>query len=62
MISTAGGRGLRSAPLEACRFPKEKPSLGLTDDFNPVDVHDAWLRERVRRNILETTDWGILLG
>jgi hypothetical protein len=44
------------------RFPPDTPAILLTDDFNPMDVHDAWLRERVRRNILETTDWGILLG
>jgi hypothetical protein len=47
------------APYE---FPAKTPSMLLTDDFNPMDVHDAWLRERVRRNILETTNWGILLG
>jgi spermidine synthase len=44
------------------RFPEGTRSMLLTDDFNPMDVHDAWLRERVRRGILETTDWGILLS
>jgi hypothetical protein len=44
------------------QFPKGTRSMLLTDDFNPMDVHDAWLRERVRREILETTDWSILLS
>jgi hypothetical protein len=33
----------------------------LTDDFNPIDVRDLWLKEKVRRTILETTDPDILL-
>jgi spermidine synthase len=34
----------------------------LSDDFNPIDVHDAWLREQVRRQILDSTRWELLLG
>ena len=34
----------------------------LTDDYNPIDFYDLWLKEKVRRTILETTDWDILLG
>lgn len=48
--------------LTPYRFPEGTRSVLLTDDFNPIDVHDAWLREGVRREILETTDWGILLS
>ncbi len=33
----------------------------LTDDHNPIDVADNWLKERVRGEILRATDWDILL-
>ena len=34
----------------------------LTDDYNPIDFYDAWLRESVRREILQSTDWEMLIG
>lgn len=34
----------------------------LTDDYNPVDFYDLPLKEKVRRTILDSTDWDILLG
>jgi spermidine synthase len=37
-------------------------AIVLTDDFNPIDLRDLALKERVRRRILETTHWDILLG
>jgi spermidine synthase len=43
-------------------FPAETPALLLSDDFNPLDVRDAWLRERVRSAILQSTDWRLLGG
>ena len=42
-------------------FPEDAPAIVLTDDYNPVDFHDAWLREYVRREILRTTDWEMLM-
>ncbi len=42
------------------RFPAGTPALVLTDDFNPLDVGDLWLKERIRRGILESTDWDVL--
>jgi len=44
------------------RFPEGTPALVLSDDFNPIDVYDASLRERVRRSILATTNWALLGG
>jgi spermidine synthase len=41
--------------------PDRPDALLLTDDFNPIDVRDIWLKERVRRTILETTPADILL-
>lgn len=43
-------------------FPAGTPAMLLTDDYNPIDFYDLWLKEKVRRTILETTDWDILLG
>ena len=42
-------------------FPATAPAMILTDDFNPIDVRDIWLKERVRRDILSGTDWEVLL-
>jgi spermidine synthase len=62
MTASVVAKGVGSVLIAPYEFPAKTPSMLLTDDFNPMDVHDAWLRERVRRNILETTNWGILLG
>lgn len=43
------------------RFPEGTPAIILSDDYNPVDFYDAWLRERVRRNLLEITDWDVMI-
>ena len=43
------------------QFPEGTPAIMLTDNYNPIDFHDAWLRETVRRRIIESTDWDMLL-
>ena len=43
-------------------FPAGTPAIVLTDDYNPIDFYDGWLRETVRRIILKTTDWDILIS
>ncbi|HEY5720186.1 MAG TPA: fused MFS/spermidine synthase, partial [Gammaproteobacteria bacterium] len=43
-------------------FPADTRAIVLSDDYNPIDVFDAPLRERVRRSILATTDWALLGG
>mgnify|MGYP000064615548 CR=1 FL=1 len=43
-------------------FPAGTPAIVLTDDYNPVDFFDGWLREMVRKSILESTDWDILIS
>lgn len=43
-------------------FPPDTPAIILTDDYNPIDFYDEWLRESVRKNILESTDWDILIS
>ena len=44
------------------KFPSGTPAIILTDDFTPIDFYDGWLRERVRKNILDSTDWDILIS
>ncbi|MBT8438726.1 MAG: fused MFS/spermidine synthase [Gammaproteobacteria bacterium] len=43
-------------------FPQDTQAIVLTDDYNPIDFYDAWLRESVRREILQSTDWEMLIG
>jgi spermidine synthase len=42
--------------------PAAGDGIVLTDDFNPIDVDDLTVKEHVRQQILESTDWDILLG
>jgi len=42
-------------------FAPNTPAMVLTDDFNPVDHHDVWLKEQVRKAIIQETDPDILL-
>jgi len=44
------------------QFPSGTPAIVLTDDYNPIDFFDSWLREKVRKSILESTDWDILIS
>lgn len=44
------------------QFPEGTPAMVLTDSYNPVDFFDGWLREMVRQQILESTDWDILIS
>ena len=34
----------------------------LSDNYNPVDFYDLWLKELLRKIILDTTDFDILLS
>jgi spermidine synthase len=53
--------GVRHGLAGAVAVPDHADAIVLTDDFNPIDVRDIWLKERVRRTILETTPADILL-
>lgn len=52
----------RHAIAHPFRFGMETPAVILTDDYNPIDVYDLWLKERVRKHILDSTHHRILLG
>lgn len=43
-------------------FPENTPTILLTDDYNPMDFYDLWLKEDVRKGIVDSTDFDILLG
>lgn len=43
-------------------FPEGTPAIVLTDNYNPIDFYDFWLREFIRQSILETIDWDLLAG
>lgn len=45
-------------PVPFERAPDTRP---LTDDFNPLDIYEAEIRETVRREILADADWAPLL-
>jgi len=42
-------------------FGANTPAIILTDNYNPIDFYDTRLREKVRRGILQNTDWDILI-
>jgi spermidine synthase len=58
MAQTAVRPALRS-PLT---IPPALPGAILTDNFNPIDVRDLWLKEWLRENILASTHIEILLN
>jgi len=41
-------------------FPADSASIILTDNYNPVDFYDTWLKEELRRSILASQDADIL--
>ncbi|MCI0508006.1 MAG: fused MFS/spermidine synthase [Gammaproteobacteria bacterium] len=43
-------------------FPAGTHAITLTDNYNPIDFYDFWLRELVRKMILDTIDWDLLAG
>ena len=45
----------------AYALPPGTPALLLTDDYNPFDVRDLWLKEQARLEVLRTTEPEFLL-
>ena len=43
-------------------FVKNESAMTLSDDFNPMDCYDLELKESVRNDIINGTDWDILLN
>jgi spermidine synthase len=53
--------GVRHGLAGPVAVPDHPDAIVLSDDFNPIDVRDIWLKEKVRRTILDTTPADILL-
>lgn len=49
------------AARSSFRFPEGTRAVVLSDDYNPLDFHDGWLKEGVRRRIIDGTAPAILL-
>jgi spermidine synthase len=41
-------------------FPPQTPAMVLSDNFNPVDFYDMWLKEMLRDKTIEDMDFDIL--
>lgn len=41
-------------------FPPGTPAMMLSDDYNPVDFYDVWLKEKMRKHNLDIVDFDIL--
>lgn len=52
---------LINLPAWRYEFPPGTRAMILTDEFNPLDCNDLWLKEEVRRSIVAGTDWDLLL-
>ncbi len=52
---------LISLPGWRYEFPPDTPAMVLTDNFNPIDCQDLWVKEAVRKDIVANTDWDILI-
>jgi spermidine synthase len=53
---------VRQTLVSPLNLPEQLPGAVLTDDFNPVDVRDLWIKEWLRKAILDMTHIDILLG
>ena len=43
------------------QFPARAPAIILSDNYNPIDFYDVWLKEKLRQRILEGIPFDILL-
>jgi spermidine synthase len=44
------------------KFPSDTPAIVLTDNYNPIDFYDHESGETIRKMILDTIDWDLLVG
>ena len=52
----------RPALVRPLALPAHLPAAILTDDYNPLDVRDLWIKEWLRKAIIDSTHIDILLG
>lgn len=61
-IHPGAERLVRAGMARPFAFPPQTPAMVLTDDYNPVDFHDLWLKEELRKRYLNYTDFDMLLS
>jgi len=42
------------------QFPADQKAIILRDNYIPIDFYNAWMSERIRKEIVENTDWDVL--
>jgi spermidine synthase len=52
---------VRSVFGKTFSFPPETKAIVLTDDYNPIDFYDVWLKERLRMRNISYSDWEVLI-
>jgi spermidine synthase len=60
-VNTFAAKGVDQFLGKPYRLPEGTPGIILTDDYNPIDFYDVWLKEWVRNFILLNSDIDILL-
>jgi spermidine synthase len=59
-IRTDSEKFVRNSLTQTFTFPRQTPAILLSDDFNPVDFYDIWLKELLRKKTIEAIDFDIL--
>jgi spermidine synthase len=53
---------VRRSLQQPITLPSNPDAMILSDNYNPIDFYDLWLKERIRKIIIDTTDFDILLS
>ncbi|MDZ4184070.1 MAG: fused MFS/spermidine synthase [Desulfuromonadales bacterium] len=53
---------VRKAYQQKLVLPEDQSGFVLTDNYNPIDCYDNKVKEVIRKNVIESTDWRILIG
>jgi hypothetical protein len=61
-IHPAAQNNVRRSMQQPFAMAPHADAMILSDNYNPVDFYDLWLKEQVRKIILDTTDFDILLS
>lgn len=62
VIHPFAAKEVREAYQQKLVMPENQRGIVLTDNYNPIDCYDNKIKEFNRKNIIENTDWNILIG
>jgi hypothetical protein len=55
-------KGQVETMFQKYEFPQDTSAMILTDNYNPIDFYDTWLKEEIRAKIMREKDIvGLLL-